>query len=426
MRILFVSASPLKKEISIGNTFLNLFEDAEGVMLASICTRAGSPEPPVSACMCVSEKMLIENLFRKTPVGRTVEVKENRETITQFQNSSVLKFVKKHRWTAFFWLQELIWKLGHWRSPELVKFISDFQPDVIFTIFSDSVYLHKLILFSKSVSRAKLVLYAWDDYYTMKRFMLSPLRWIKHFIDRASMRELAEKADLFYVISEIQKKDYEICLHKACKVLTKGADFTASPDIKDKYNTPIQLVFTGNIGLNRWKSLKMIADVLENVNKDGIRAQLRIYTATPLTKKMEKALARGESSFLMGGVSASEIPGIQKNADMLVHVEAFDVANRLRVRQSFSTKIVDYLKAARPILAVGPKNVASIDHLLRNDCAIVADNKAELAQKLGHALEHLSELSEIVEKAYECGRKYHNKQDIQAMLMQDLLEICGE
>ena len=423
MRILFVSASPLKKEISIGNTFLNLFENMEDVALASICTRAGNPEPPISACLCISEKMLVKNFLKNTPVGNMVEVREREP---RPQDSGAVRFAKRYRWTAFFWMQDLLWKLGRWKSPELEKFIADFRPDVIFTVFANSVYLHNLILHAQAVSQAKLVVYAWDDYYSMKRFMLSPLRWIKHFVDRRSMRKLVKKADLFYVISDLQKKEYSACLGKSCKVLTKGADFNEDLALKKQYDDPMQLVFTGNINGNRWTSLKMIADTLECINKDGVRAQLRIYTATQITGKMRKALQRGDSSFLMGSVPACDIPEIQKKADMLVHVEALDLANRLQVRHSFSTKIVDYLKAARPILAVGPSDVASIDHLIRNDCAIVSDNKVELERKLRSVLEDRTELDRVSKNAYACGRKYHNKQAIQTMLLQDLKDICGK
>ena len=203
MRILFISASPLNKEVSIGNTFLNLFEDVENVQLASICTRMGNPTPPISACMCITEKMIIKNLLKNTPVGSTVEVKK---IVSQPRVNDAVRFVKRYRWTIFYWLQDIVWSLGRWKSRELKKFISDFNPDIIFTVFSNSIYLHNLILHVKSISKAKLVLYAWDDYYSVKRFMISPLRWIKHFIDRGSMRRLVEQADIFYVISDIQKE----------------------------------------------------------------------------------------------------------------------------------------------------------------------------------------------------------------------------
>ena len=427
MRILLVSNVPIKKENNIGNSLLNLFEKIDGISFADVYTRAGIPDDEISRAFCITEAMLIKNAIKGTAAGSLVEPMKVHTQVRNSRNENhIIEFMKMHRWTVFFWMQNAVWKFGKWKSKDLEDFVKDFEPDFVFAVLSNSVYLNDLIRYVHSISKAKLVLYAWDNNYSLRRFMLSPLRWIKHFIDRASMRKLASRADLFYVISDIQKEDYEKAFHKNCKLLTKGADFLESPCFKENHNEPLQLIFTGNIGTNRWKSLKMIADVLENINRDGIKAQLRIYTATPLTKKMEKALSRGESSVLMGCVPASEIPEIQENADILVHVEALDLKNRLTVRQSFSTKIVDYLKAARPILAVGPKDVASIDHLIRNDCAIAADNKQELERKLREVIEDESILRRVVENGYECGRKYHNRQVIQTMLMNDLNSICNQ
>ena len=83
-------------------------------------------------------------------------------------------------------------------------------------------------------------------------------------------------------------------------------------------------------------------------------------------------------------------------------------------------KIVDYLAAARPILAFGPKEVASIKHFANNNCAIVADNEDELYKKLFDAIDNYDKLKELSLNAFECGRKRHNKKDIDKMLKSDL------
>ena len=193
--------------------------------------------------------------------------------------------------------------------------------------------------------------------------------------------------------------------------------------MKTQYNSPLQLVFTGNIGTNRWKSLAIIAEALEQINQNGVRAQLRIYTATPLTAKMEKALKKGDSSFIMGSVPANEVPKIQEAADILVHVEALDLKNRLAVRQSFSTKLVDYFKAARPILAVGLREVASIDHLIRDDCALTGETVEEVRSALESVLENRGKLDELSKKAYACGKRNHNTVTMHQMLQTDLERI---
>jgi CheY-like chemotaxis protein len=164
-------------------------------------------------------------------------------------------------------------------------------------------------------------------------------------------------------------------------------------------------------------------DALVRINQGGTKAQLRIYTATPLTEPMKKALCKKGISFLMGSVPASEIARIQGEADMLVHAEALDLKNRLTVRQSFSTKIVDYLKAARPIIVVGPKGVASVKYFIDYNCAIVADNEKELYEKLSAVIDDKQQLYEYAARAYFCGRMNHDKRQQEAVLNRDLRKL---
>ena len=421
MRILFISASPLKKEISIGNTFLNLFSGVENVEIASIYTRAGKPDTSVSQSFCITEKMLIKNLLRKGCAGERVErtPAEKNAKVTAKDSKSV-SFAKKHRWTVLFWLQALIWRIGRWQTQELRDFIKDFQPDIVFTVLSSTTFLNRLILHVQDVAKVPLVLYAWDDNYSMKRIMLSPLRWIHHFINRKMMRKVVKKADLLYTISEVQKNDYEKAFHRECKVLTKGADFSGEPKISVEHNKPLQLIYTGNIGLNRWKSLAHIANVLEKINQDGIKAQLRIYSGNALDGRMRKALNRGESSCFMGSVSADAVAALQASADILVHVEPTDLKNKLSFRQSFSTKLVDYFHQAKAILAYGPKDVASIAHLIMHEAAIWAEDEGALETKIRELCAQPKQLNVYAIRAWECGKNNHCREAQQRMLLGDI------
>lgn len=424
MRILLVSASPIQKEVSIGNTFLNLFSGMEDVELASICTRAGTPDPSVSRCFCITEKMLVRSILGKGPAGAEQKCGGVSSGVgSNAAESDAVRFAKKKRWSIFFLAQNLLWMVGRWKSRQLREFVEDYQPDILFTVFSNKIYLNRLILHTKSLSKKKLIVYAWDNNYSLKRLSISPFGWIGHFCNRYYMRKVAKKVDKMYVISDLQKKDYEKAFHKSCTVITKAENFSEAPPLKTVNAVPLQLVYAGNLYANRWKSLKMLADALVRINRDGVRAQLRIYTATPLTEVMEKALDIEGTSFLMGAVPASELSRIQSEADILVHAEAMDLKNRLTVRQSFSTKLVDYFKAARPIVAVGPKNVASIKHLIDHDAAIVADNDCELYEKLEMLMGDTQQMHDYATRAYLCGRNHHDKKRQQALLRRDLLGL---
>lgn len=422
MKILFISMSPIQKGVSIGNTFLNVFEDFTDVQFFSVYTKNGYPDSSIERAFQITDKQLLKRLLHRTKtVGRTVPERDGQENAPA--EDKMVTFARKKRYIPMFWAQSLLWLPPYWKSEALHTFLDEIQPDLLFTILSDSVPLNKLIWHIQGYLQKPLVVYAWDNNYTLQLGLTSPLVFLNRCINRHYMRKTVQKAEQLYVISEIQKQDYEKAFGVSCKILTKSADFSGKPPVKSKYNSPLQLVVTGNIGTNRWKSLAIIAEALEQINQNGVRAQLRIYTATPLTAKMEKALKKGDSSFIMGSVPANEVPKIQEAADILVHVEALDLKNRLAVRQSFSTKLVDYFKAARPILAVGPREVASIDHLIRNDCALICQTVAEVQRALESVLDNPDKLNDLSKKAFACGKRNHNTVTMHQMLQTDLERI---
>ncbi len=427
MRVLFVSASPLQKELSIGNTFLNLFSDFDDVEMASICTKSGVPDEKITQCFCITEKMLIRNLLKKGHAGKILDLKRIRqENGTKFnalapENTKGMRFIKTQRWSIFFWIQNLIWQVGKWKSKELKTFIEEFQPDVVFTLLSDKKFLNRLILYVFQIANAKKIVYAWDNNYSLKRLSFSPFDWISHLTNRRYMRKVVAETDVLYVISDVQKADYEKAFKKPCSVITKAADFSQDAPLKASYGDPLQLVYTGNINGNRWKTLNLIARSLKMINKTDIKAELRIYTGSFVTKKMEKALNIDRCSYIMGSVSASEVLNIQREADILVHAEALDLKNKLAVRQSFSTKLVDYMKSARPIFAVGPKDVASVKYFIDHDCAMVASSAGEVYEELLTYINDHDELSALAQKSYDCGKNNCSRDRIISGLKKDLM-----
>ena len=428
MRVLFMSSSPIVREISLGNTFLNVFEDIENVEFASIFTRAGAPDPKISQGFCITEKMILNGIVKKTPVGKRISCSDNKNTENQPNKSdekeqSIINFMKTRRWTVFFWLQNLIWKTGKWKSAELRNFVEEYDPDVIFTLLSNTSFLNNLILYVLSITNAKLMLYAWDNNYLLKQFYLSPLRWINHFINRVSMRKVAKKADKFYVISDIQKEEYEKCFNTNCKILTKFADFSAPAP---KWTVPegkLKMLYTGNLGQGRWKSLALVSDAIEKLNAEGQKIELDIYSATPLTEKMKNALSKNGSN-IHPPVSFETVQTLQREADVLVHIEGLSLQNRLTVHQSFSTKLVDYFRMGKCIFAVGKDDEASIKHLIDNNAAVVAQSAPEVYEKLKALCEHREQLADYGKKAYECGAKHHDKSTMQTMLREDLKAVC--
>ncbi len=427
MRVMLISASPINMQTSIGNTFLNVLAGLDGVELFSIYTRSGFPDfKYIREALVVSEIGLIKSIISRDYIANKITKADTDSSDDRIKNSRLEGFAKKHSSDVLRIAKNVVWKFTSWRKCGIKEFIKEVDPEIIFTLFCSDTEVNDLILYTKMNSNAKLVLYAWDDNYSWCKFSANPVLWISKIFSRRKMRKVFKLSSKMYVISDLQKQDYEKKFKKALTVLTKGAVFEKGIKINHSINTVLQLRYTGNIGNGRWKTLALIVDVLKKINKNEIKAQLQIYSATPITKKIRQALECDNISDFMGNVSSDKIPCIQNEADVLIHVESFEKKEKSLVRQSFSTKIVDYLAMAKCILAAGPADVASIDYLMKNDAAVVATSKNEIEDKLMMLIEHPDLIAQYGEKAWECGKRNHNIKEIQNGLMKDLERLVNE
>ncbi len=426
MKILVLSSTPWSNDNSFGNTFSNIFEGITDVEVANIACRPGMPTSYiVKRYYQITDKSLIKNLTCKSfPSGREIELNTNEKVDSSFsQNLKIREFGSKKRWQILFWMRNLIWAIGRWKSQGLIDFIDDFEPNIIVQPIYYSTYLNDMAYFIKKHTNVPMLGYISDDNYTLKQFSLSPLYWIDRFYKRRKVKRTIEQCDLLYVISDIQKKEYEKIFTPPCKILTKCADF--SDDRKPEFKEPdeiLKMVYAGNISKGRYEILAELAKATEKLNVDGEKFQLDIYTLTPLTDKQKNCLSTA-SVHLHPPVSYMEIREIQKNSDILLHVEGFSLKEKLAVHQSFSTKIVDYLETNRCIFAIGDDYCASIQYFLENDCGAVAARKEDIETELLKLYNNRDLLKSYAEKGWESGRKHHHKPNVQNMVKQDLKEL---
>lgn len=424
MKVLILSNTPWREDNSFGNSFSNIFGNIPNLEIANIFFKYGEPDNNiVKRYFQITEKSLINNLKDKTqPSGSEIFVNKTKPTELNEKERQMLDSARKKRWMLMFWVRDFIWKIGRWCSPELKAFIDDFKPDIIFQPIYYSNYILRTALFIKEYTGVPMIGYISDDCYTLKQFRLSPLYWIDRFHKRRKVKKVFLSCEFVYVISDIQKAEYEKIFKKPCKVLTKCADFSSEPDLKQTVGNPIKLVYTGNLGSERWKSISLITDALKKINSNGKKAELHIYSETPLTKRQLRKISDGHNAFFDGSVKSSEIERIQKDADILIHVEGLSLKSELQAHQSFSTKIVDYLKNARAVFVVGARNTASVDYFLKNDIGIVATDKKSVYDCLCKYINNPDIIREYSKKAYFYGKGNHSQDRIKNMVYNDIFD----
>ncbi len=401
-KVLVVGINPWIDNTGI-NTLISFFEQWDKASLAHLYTRDGNP----NTCICdtffrISEKKLIKSVWRRTVL--TGDVVKNEEK----KKSNELKLYNKKHNEFFTFAREFVWLLGKWKTKELNCFLDEFRPDVLFMPVYSTVYMARLQNYIVKYTQKPVVLYASDDNYSYKSISKTPLSYVMRWWLRKHQKKLFQSARRVMVIAPKQKEEYDRLFNKESIILTKGVDFIKYPYQKETLSNPIKMVYTGKLIIGRWKSLEAIADVFGKINQDEIKIELDIYTTDNVDEKIMCALNKNGCS-IKGALSLEEVQDVQEQADILVFVESLENKYKHAARLSFSTKITDYLKSGKCIFAIGDDDIAPIDYFKRYDSAITACSYEEIEVQIKRLVQTPQLIEEYGKKAYECGKKNHDK-----------------
>lgn len=424
MRVLVITRGVWSDSNNTGGTMTNLFSDMPNdCTFYSLYCRSENPDNPIAKqSFKIGEYELFKNLLHHSPVGSLAPMQTAGHISADEQK--IYRRGRRFGKSVTQPLRELLWLPGTWKSASLDTFLQNTQPDVIFMPAFDSLYTYRLLWYVQKKTGARTVLFHEDDNYSLPPFFSSPLYWIHRFVLRSYMRKAVREAALNFCITDMQCADYKKRFGRPFYLLTKSADFQTLPPLPKTGDGPLQMVYTGNIDTGRAHSLALLAQAVQKINRDALRVQLHIYSGIVKNEKFLQNMTVRDMVFFHGAVSPKEVAAIQSRADILVFTEGLDRYSKYRVRQSFSSKLVDYFATARCIFAVGPAEIAPIAHLERHDAAIVAHNAEEVFVKLQDLTENPDLLTTYARQAWECGAQYHNSRTMRSALYEALKKVA--
>lgn len=417
MKILIISKEAWRDEQNGGNVLSNIFANFDAEFAQVYCNEQEPNNNLCSHYYQMTDKMMVNNILHKTKVGKVLDY-DHPPTMTKARTESFKSSTNFLSGSLKRILREIVWKLGKWDTAEIVQFATSFHPDIIFAPCYGNHYMHELTILVHNALNVPVVSYISDDFYTNKQFRFSPFFWLNHFILRKNTRKVFKHYSLVYTMTEEQKKQCEKDFGANMRILCKSGVFDSKFE-KNHVNEPIRFVYAGGIYLNRWKTLAKIVETMRKINYNGVKMTLDIFTNNPLTESMQSAINDGVTSRVNKVVPMVELRKIYQASDVAIHAEAFDIANRLAVRMSFSTKIIDCLDSGCAVMAVCDEKQAGFAYLKRNDAAICISDLSKLEYELQRIIETPSILLDYQKKAFELGRRSHLQEDIDAMLEND-------
>lgn len=421
IRILVITYHPWRDDNNIGNSYSNIFANTQDKYeFAHVYVRNGLPQNVIAKDYYhISIFKMLKHVFnRNIVVGEGFRCEDCSKT-EKPQASALINKLRILRWPVFFLAEEMVGLSKSWKTKEFDRFIDEFNPDIVFGTLPDGPLISNLMLYVKTRKNIPLITYPWDDYYSLKHSNISPFFWIRKFIQRHYLKRTAAESKFLYVISDLMKQEYKKVLHPDCRLMFKGYDFEAKEiDVQEPNDGPIQLVYMGNIGAGRWKSLALIASAIKEINQGGARMMLNVYTLSPSDNTIREALNIDGCSKLNKPVPNDEKKQVMDRADILLQVEPFKKSEYQFYRASFSTKLVDYFYSAKCIMAVGGMT-ASNDYLVRNDAAICLFDKDKIKEDLERIIENPQMIPEYAQKSWDCGVRNHQIREIQKRMYND-------
>lgn len=412
-RLLIISNNVLSATSNNGKTLYSFVQGMNNVEVSQLYLSGEIPRLETYRYFRITDKDIIRGIFRSKKRGRIVDAEKTKDAIDDF---SIKKRVGRNIYTLI--ARDLLWH-KKWNSNSLNEWLDSIHPDAIFFVAGDALFAYEICDYIQGKYNSRLTVYVTDDY-IMPRKGERGLSFIRRNIIREAMRQILKKATCFYTISNVMRDAYrkEFGMDSLLAV-------NMSDDLKDdKYKkTESEVIFTyaGSFYYRRAEVLGRLARLIwkYNCNHPECKAKLMLYSNKEPSDEIKREICVFGASEYGGSLNAIQLKKRLNTSDILVFVESFDPEQIEKVKFSLSTKIPEYMSIEKPILAIGPKGIGSMDYLA--DIAICVHDWATLENAV-EAL--LSNLETNLKYGVKARKKYlikHDSKKLQAAFYENVL-----
>ncbi len=415
---LIIQNNPFSTKTGNGKTIASMFSKWNKENIAQIYV--SNLEPDYDICekyYQISDREVLTSFFSKTEIG---SVKEKNDTVDKQdigeqeagQQSLMNNLMSGSSFVAV--LRDYIWQKSNWNNEKFNDWLDMVKPDFVFLSAGNMAVFFEMAQYVVQKYNIPLFIHIGDDYY-IYRSGKSPWKNLQRKRMSESLSQAVEISSGIIAICDkmarvFQKRyggEYLVCMNSV------DMQKTYYPIEKKDSEQVLKLVYAGNLGINRWKVLCLVGEALQELEEEGLHAELCIYSSYMPTTPMLKKLNRPPVIKFCGSVFGEELYKIKEDADILVHVESFDKKYRQLTYTAMSTKISEYLSSGRVILGVGPKDAASIEFLEENKVALVVDTESKelIKQQVRHYWENFEQFKAMTERAKKLAEARFSKEE---------------
>ncbi len=376
MKVLIISNNGLSNNESNGRILSLLFNNFNNESLYSYCLGGKLDKEDVNYIR-MNDKRNIKSLLSFGYIKPETNIVIDK-SVNNVSNESTIKNKK----AIHYFIRNILYSMNFYITNYLYRYIKDNKIESIFLFGADAAYMFRLSRKLSKKCHIPLIIYTCEDYPIKDYNYIEKGKHNNNIFFKllmSSLRKQTRKAYLIasksYFNSEFLMKDYM----EVYKV--NNPEVRYLPSILERVDyrpRPIRnIVYGGNLYLDRVKSLIDVSDVLDDINKEVVINVYGNASNDALT------LLKTKSNIIYHGVvDYKTMIEIYKKADMLLHVEGFSEYSFKDYKHAFSTKIADYYKLGIPFFMYSPIEIASTRYAMITNSVYVATSRDMLSGKL--------------------------------------------
>ena len=420
-KMLIVSNNPLSKTNNNGKTIASFIKKIPNTNIQQLYFNGEKPSIKGYSYFQLSDYDILKGFFSSKKRGNIYNSDYDNSQCYDTDNYKKYISVKKNTISRI--IREFLW-LGHWKSNHFIAWLDEFKPDIVFFVAGDSGFAYNIVKFIVNRYNARLISYITDDY-IMPRRNESFIDNIRRRYIRKKMLHCINRSNEYFTISDLMKKTYYKLTDKQSYLLMNITPSLSLPneEINKEDNNSITFIYTGSLYYNRNKIIGLVADAAIKYNKTlSLKSKpikIKVYSNENLNDEDKKIFTRDKCCEFCGSLNVDELKIELNKADILLFVESFDIEMSEKTKYSLSTKVPEYMSVGKPIFAVGPSEIGSIDYL--RDVSFCAFSEEKIYDKMTDMLSSKLEMKKKAAMAKEKFKMNHNVEQQENLFM----KICG-
>lgn len=395
-RLLVISHNCLSYTGSNGRTLSNYLKGWPLDCIAQLYIHSETPNFDVCKnYFCITDADIIKSILRRKNAGNMVYNLSEKKAYSVSSN-------KKNKNSVIFLMREIAWSSFLWKKQLLLNWINEFSPEIILIQAGDAGFLFKIALKIAQERNIPITIYNTEGYYFKSKsyFMENKVTELLYPLLHSNFckqyKKLAEYASKSIYNCSMLLDDYNKVITHEGLVIMNSSEF-CDYDILKKEKLERTIVYAGNVGLGRYKS---IIEFAEEAHKIDNNLYVDVY-AKITDKKIIDELTACSVVRLKGHVSYEELKKIIWNSKYLLHVENFEDFYCRDLKYAFSTKIADSLATGNCLIVYAPKSIAVSKYLENKNSSVLIHRK----QDIKTILKRVFNDSEYTENICHNGRK---------------------